>query len=1663
MKKIRTSFSQFVREKVIQGVSKLWPEPTNVPIDNLMSEVSDYTGVVEYQEETRIESGLPSGNFYNQGPMGYGAPPVGPGTEPYVSYLSNKTLNTATGVDGIYTGDPTITPSISLESIDYTGFGVTFAIGQASQYKFTNGSQLDVAASPGKHTLIKVAGLASDVSYTSDSWSSNSADHLEFIYETTSSNSFKLYIQRNNTIVSLEESFNHFSDSYGRLLAVHFLLNADGTGEFRVDNSKINFNIEHIVTSSGGNYNMPDSGVLGAKISGMTPYFTSPLFGMTGPISRITNIAVNDNKDEENLGHTGLPPFICGVPCSPIRKAEAVTNPDWEFPSLVHASTGGWSSFSETSPLVTYGLSAVMDNQTFDTRGVAVSALNKDLDIHLSQQSILNRLNGANVETQIEALNFKAYNAATFNNSDLAIKIHDTTNTWATDWTVFPGLYTDPEIDSHVTFFNKTQSGATDTFEIEDFKQDLVIKLRAQQGTGNAAEIEAGDPLSGAVGQLVLVNEFSNQTVNDNIIESTIGLDLTTADTLQFDPGASGDGLYTFNHSASRYVEIPADVFSMESFTIQLCLKRVNTFTENHVIILDGSDTLSASIQRNTGSTGFNISCTLNEWRMTSVIYNFASDQEINDLFPQDVWTHMTIAKPSGGHMMIYLNGEQLNPTMGRSLFPVLPDLPINYDTVMNKPIRLGSSQTDPTSQPFPGIIDTLRIYNGVNAPETSDCGPPIPTPTTSAIVPTPTPPSDPAPCLVDARVRGLGQFISTNGGFAIYGFPDYATGQQWVDLLNTPHATRSGYSQDVIVDSETIWCELNNWKLYNGSYNGLASYISVDSWSKASRQYDRDGDGAAHSNDSIIEIVDCMLPTPTPTPTSTFTACHSTSVVSTSAYAIGDEYEVNGAAAGSAFNGNLSGTGGADAWYAYDPVNQVYTTTGTMGQSFPNPHIITKYRIYPWNHADRMNDPVDWTFEASDDNFTTTVTLDTQNGAEFYLHEGWRDFNLNNITAYSQYRLNITANRTDPTYLVIQELEFIGCDEINTATATPTPTPTLTATPTNTMTASPAPPSACEVDIKYEWLLDDGVTYETRYDKISPYTKLNSLSDGPTVHTAAETPVSVATYYHNNGGRVEFEVDADKNVTAVKMYNQSNNLKQYESTGPFDQYSAYLDLNFDSTYYLPAGGYGYAIDFQYGDIYQVRYTNNVSAAVAKRWFFNQTQIKDVKILSGGAEHSTSLQTISKTITPGTPDTAQVTAEILIPDQFICDPSAPAPIEDACEVDIKYEWLLDDGIEYETRYDKISPYTDTPQFSDGPTVHTAAEIPVILQKDHGYPRLLNGSFLSNGHSYIFDANRNVTNLIVHNRYGAAYDYNLANMDGPYDQYSPYLDLNFATTHYMNPGNPQGHVVSFQNGDIHRIYWSRTSDSQSSLLTYIFNQTQIKDVKILTGGVEHSTSLQTISKTITPGTPDTAQVTAEIRIPSHFVCDPPTACGDAAYYSVDSVNPSTYTVTDLPIEHVQASIPVGAYTGWHGSAPAAPSSYYVQYIAGSWRYTQFNYKMDSEQSLPHQVQNPFDYELLNGEHIYKFYIDVVSGNQNAYGRWRLKSNQTLVTDPTNLEVSIETWTSDQPVKWKQNWVVHPTSSDVRIVYYADSTLAAGQSSAWTNMTRATDEDGNHNPC
>jgi hypothetical protein len=475
MKKIRTSFNQFVREKVIHGVSGTWPEAQDVPINVLMSDVvHESTGLVEYQDTDHTETGLSAGSFHNQGPMGYGPPPVGPGTEPFTCFLSNKVLNAQATDHNIMTGSPSITPSLKLKDLDYSGVGCTFSIGQALQYRYDTdpAAKVDMKMAVNEsHALVILHG----VNNTTDGLgvTGNSDDDIKFMYKQTSDLSFDLYILKgDNTAIGSPQSFNHYIDSYGRMLPVHFVLNADGTGEFRVDNAKITFDL---TSGDFSSFNVPATGTIGMTISGLTPYSTGSVFGMTSCISRLTNVAVNDNSGSADIG---LPSFIHGVSCTPIRKAAAPGDSAWEFPKLVNDAFDNWTPFSENSPTVTYGLSAVMDNQTFDTRGVATGTLSADLDIYMTKQSIVDRLLGSSVTDDIEAINIKAYNAATFNNNDLAIKIHDSTSSWDTPWTVFDGLYEDPEIDSHVTFFHKTGNTA---FSITDFNNDLIFKIRAQE------------------------------------------------------------------------------------------------------------------------------------------------------------------------------------------------------------------------------------------------------------------------------------------------------------------------------------------------------------------------------------------------------------------------------------------------------------------------------------------------------------------------------------------------------------------------------------------------------------------------------------------------------------------------------------------------------------------------------------------------------------------------------------------------------------------------------------------------------------------------------------------------------------------------------------------------------------------------------------------------------------------------------------------------------------------------------------------------------------------------------------------------------------------------------------------------------------------------------
>ncbi|WP_291414232.1 ThuA domain-containing protein [Actinophytocola sp.] len=92
--------------------------------------------------------------------------------------------------------------------------------------------------------------------------------------------------------------------------------------------------------------------------------------------------------------------------------------------------------------------------------------------------------------------------------------------------------------------------------------------------------------------------------------------------------------------------------------------------------------------------------------------------------------------------------------------------------------------------------------------------------------------------------------------------------------------------------------------------------------------------------------------------------------------------------------------------WLAFDP-------TGWVAYQLAAPAVVTKYALTSANDFDGR-DPKNWTFQGSQDG-TTWVDLDTQTNQDFPERFQRREFEITNTTAYSNYRLNITANDGEP------------------------------------------------------------------------------------------------------------------------------------------------------------------------------------------------------------------------------------------------------------------------------------------------------------------------------------------------------------------------------------------------------------------------------------------------------------------------------------------------------------------------------------------------------------------------------------------------------------------------------------------------------------------------
>jgi hypothetical protein len=139
-------------------------------------------------------------------------------------------------------------------------------------------------------------------------------------------------------------------------------------------------------------------------------------------------------------------------------------------------------------------------------------------------------------------------------------------------------------------------------------------------------------------------------------------------------------------------------------------------------------------------------------------------------------------------------------------------------------------------------------------------------------------------------------------------------------------------------------------------------------------------------------------------------------------------------APSGTASASSEFGGAGANCWQAFslDPGNNGWLTnsasTGWLAYQFVSAQVVKAYEVIGWS-ADTWNArvPVSWTFQGSNDG-TTWTTLDTQSSqaTEMAQWVGRPYFILSNTTAYTHYRLNITANNGNA-YLGVARLKMMG------------------------------------------------------------------------------------------------------------------------------------------------------------------------------------------------------------------------------------------------------------------------------------------------------------------------------------------------------------------------------------------------------------------------------------------------------------------------------------------------------------------------------------------------------------------------------------------------------------------------------------------------------------
>lgn len=127
--------------------------------------------------------------------------------------------------------------------------------------------------------------------------------------------------------------------------------------------------------------------------------------------------------------------------------------------------------------------------------------------------------------------------------------------------------------------------------------------------------------------------------------------------------------------------------------------------------------------------------------------------------------------------------------------------------------------------------------------------------------------------------------------------------------------------------------------------------------------------------------------------------------------------------------------------------------TTGSITYAFNNgltAKIIDEYTIQCELSPEHDRAPKDFTLQASNTGAFAgeEVTLDTQAGIVFSSGEK-KSFSFSNSTSYIFYKIGVTLNNGDPTYITISEVELIEADSANNVTLLPA-NKTIIADPTD-------------------------------------------------------------------------------------------------------------------------------------------------------------------------------------------------------------------------------------------------------------------------------------------------------------------------------------------------------------------------------------------------------------------------------------------------------------------------------------------------------------------------------------------------------------------------------------------------------------------------------------